>query len=63
MGEAAAPGTPTTRRASGFGPAEPTAGHRECGLDVCFREAATLGIERPVGAGHAVEFNGHLPDR
>lgn len=29
----------------------------EYGLDVGFRETTTLCIERPVGAGHAVEFN------
>ncbi|MEV5880240.1 GTP-binding protein [Streptomyces sp. NPDC052101] len=29
----------------------------EYGLDVAFRETTTLCIERPVGSGHAVEFN------
>ncbi|WP_031172224.1 elongation factor G [Streptomyces durhamensis] len=29
----------------------------EYGLDVTFRETTTLCIERPVGTGHAVEFN------
>ncbi|MFJ4323043.1 GTP-binding protein [Streptomyces tricolor] len=34
----------------------------EYGLDVTFRETTTLCIERPVGTGHAVEFNKKDPN-
>ncbi|WP_369393965.1 GTP-binding protein [Streptomyces sp. CG1] len=34
----------------------------EYGLDVAFRETTTLCIERPVGTGHAVEFNKKEPN-
>ncbi|MFF7122357.1 GTP-binding protein [Streptomyces sp. NPDC008240] len=34
----------------------------EYGLDVTFRETTTLCIERPAGAGHAVEFNKKEPN-
>ncbi|MDX6235829.1 MAG: ribosomal protection tetracycline resistance protein [Kribbellaceae bacterium] len=32
------------------------------GIDVTFRESTTICIERPVGAGAAVEFNGKAPN-